>query len=303
MTDFEEWRQYDYENSTVQLWVFKKSATPAQFRAWHVRTDAQVENLFRGAIRAEVLRITEKVAYSHLSQNNENSCLEHSLEDSEGFIALLQAVDVPEVENVDAQLKQLKGAVGYLVKFQSANKTVYAVRKTAPTWKPAVRNKLINAIFVNGELSAVPNESFIFDSHFDFYCFNETIFVASKRAYESTVSEKSVYKRSFDDLTVDPHFLSVFSDVGPLRNYVGHNAIQLRRMTVIQQKELYKIPGFSEKVKAVSDARNWGLNFDQEGKIALCENTVRVVIQILLDHRLLSEVTEKIYDVPDAEAV
>ena len=135
MTDFADWRQFDYDNSTVQLWVFKKSSTSAKFRAWHVRTDQQVENLFRDAIRSETSRITEKVAYSHLSQNNESSCLEHSLEDSEGLIALLQVVDAPEAENTDAQLKQLKGAVGYLVKFQSADQTVYAIRKTAPTWK------------------------------------------------------------------------------------------------------------------------------------------------------------------------
>ena len=303
MTDFEDWRQFNYENATVQLWVFKKSATAAKFRAWHVRTDEQVENLFRDAIRSETSRITEKIAYSHLSQNNDNSCLEHSLEESEGLVALLQVVDVPEAENTDAQLKQLKGAIGYIVKFQSGNQTVYAIKKTAPTWKPTVRNKMINAIFVNGELSAVPDESFTFDSYFDFYCLNETIFVASKRAYESTVADKKVYKRCFDDLTVDPQFLSVFSDIEPLKQYVGQNAIQLRRMTVIQQKALYKIPGFQQKVKDVSNARNWGINFDQDEKIVLCENTVRVVIQVLLDHRLLSEVTETIYDVPDAEAV
>lgn len=303
MTDFADWRQFDYDNSIVQLWVFKKSSTSAKFRAWHVRTDEQVENLFRDAIRSETARITEKVAYNHLSQNNESSCLEHSLEDSEGLIALLQVVDAPEAENTDAQLKQLKGAVGYLVKFQSAVQTVYAVRKTAPTWKPSVRTKLINAIFVNGELSAVPDESFTFDSYFDFYCFSETIFVASKRAYESTISDKTAYKRSFDDLTVDPQFLSVFSDVEPLKKYVGQNAIQLRRMTVIQQKALYRIPGFSEKVKVVSDVRDWGIKFDGNGKITVCENTARVVIQVLLDHRLLSEVTETTYDVPDAEAV
>lgn len=303
MTDFSDWQQFDYTNSTVQLWVFKKSSTAARFRAWHVRTDEHVENLFREAIRSEASRITEKVAYSHLSQNNESSCLEHPLENSEGLIALLQVVDVPEAENTDAQLKQLKGAVGYLVKFQSGDRTVYAIRKTAPTWKPSVRSKLINAIFVNGELSAVPDESFTFDSYFDFYCINETIFVASKRAYESTVSDKAVYKRTFDDLTIDPHFITVFSDVEPLKKYIGQNAMHLRRMTVIQQKALYKRPDFLDKVKAVSNSRSWGINFDDKGKLAVCENTARIVIQILLDHRLLSEVTETTYDVPDAEVV
>ena len=303
MTDFEQWRQFDYENATVQLWVFKKSTTTAKFRAWHVRTDEGIELLFRGAIQSETLRITEKIPYGHLAQNNEASCLEHSLEESEGLLALLQAVDVPETENTNAKIKQLKGAIAYLVKFQTANGTVYAVRKTAPTWKPTVRRNFINAIFVDGELSVVPEESFSFDAYFDFYCFNEKIFVSSKKAYESTVSDKKVYKRSFDELVIDPHFLSVFNDVNPLKKYVGQNAMQLRRMTVIQQKALYQRPGFAEKVRQVSDLRDWGIKFDDEGKMVVCEKTVRVIIQVLLDHRLLSEVTETTYDVPDADAV
>ncbi len=303
MTDFLDWRQFDYDNSTVQLWVFKKSSTAAKFRAWHVRTDEQVEDLFRSAIKSETSRISETVAYTHISQNNESSCLIHALEESDGLIALLQVVDVPEAENTDATLKQLKGAVGYLVKFQNGDDTVYAIRKTAPTWRPRVRNTMINAIFVNGELSVVPEETFIFDSYFDFYCLNETIFVASKKAYESTVSDKTVYKKSFDDLTVDPQFLSLFSDVEPLKRYVGQNAIQLRRMTVIQQKALYSRPNFPENLRRVNDGRNWGINFDGAGKIVVCDQTARVVMQVLLDHRLLSEVTETIYDVPDAEIV
>lgn len=303
MTDFTNWREFDYDNSTVQLWVFKKSSTSAKFRAWHVRTDEQVETLFRDTIKSETLRITETVAYSHVSQNNESSCLQHPLERSEGLIALLQVVDAPEAENTDAQLKQLKGAVGYLVKFQNGSETVYAIRKTAPTWRPVVRNKMINVIFVNGELSVVPEESFTFDSYFDFYCLNETIFVASKKAYESAVSDKAVYKKSFDDLTVDPQFISIFKDMTPLKNYVGQNAMHLRRMTVIQQKALYARPDFSNRLMTVNEVRGWGIKFDGNEKIDVCADTARVVIQVLLDHRLLSEVTENTYDVPDAEIV
>ena len=50
-------------------------------------------------------------------------------------------------------------------------------------------------------------------------------------------------------------------------------------------------------------SRNFGLNFDDNGKLIVCANTAKIVMQVLLDHRLLSEVTEIIYDVPDAEAV
>ncbi|WP_415302234.1 Kiwa anti-phage protein KwaB-like domain-containing protein [Alcaligenes sp. SJTW-7] len=303
MTDFSNWRRFDYANSSVQLWVFKKSTTESKFRAWHVRTDEDIERLFRDTIIEQVRSITEERDYSPISQTNESSCLKHSLEDSEGLIALLNVVDAPEAENTDVLLKHLKGAAGYLVKFQHSNRVVYAVRKTAPTWKATVRNSMINAIFNNGELSATPNETFSFDSFFDFYCFNDTVFVKTKRAYESILSEKKIYQKNFDDLLVDQNFTTIFTNMQPLRDYVGSNAMQLRRISVIQQRALYLRPGFSQRVQQVNSRRNFGLNFDQNGKIIPCDITAKTIMQILLDHRLFSEITDTTYDVPDAEAV
>ena len=95
------------------------------------------------------------------------------------------------------------------------------IRKTAPTWKPKIRNSFINAIFQNGELSATPEETFSFDDYFDFYCINEAIFIKSKRAYESTTSDKKSYQRNFDSLLIDPSFIDIFVDIEPLKNYVG----------------------------------------------------------------------------------
>lgn len=303
MPDFVAWKNFNYDDATVQLWVFKKSTTAAKFRAWHVRTDDTIEQLFRNAIKGEVAVTTEKIAYSPISQNNESSCLTHSLEESEGLIALLNKVDAPEAENTDAELQHLKGAAGYLVKFQNADSVVYAIRRTAPTWRPKIRTSVINAIFHNGELSATPEENFSFDSFFDFYCVNETILVKAKRAFESTMSEKKIYQRNFEDLAVDPNFTAIFADVQPLKDYVGNNAMQLRRITVIQQKALYLRPEFPQKVQTVNAARNFGLNFDANGKILACQNTAKTIMQILLDHRLFSEITDTIYDVPDAAEV
>lgn len=74
-------------------------------------------------------------------------------------------------------------------------------------------------------------------------------------------------------------------------------------MTVIQDKALYSKPNFLEKVQEISSNRDFGLNFDDGGKLIICSETVKTIIQILLDHRLLSEITETIYDVPDTEVV
>jgi Domain of unknown function (DUF4868) len=302
MTDFHSWRSFNYKESTVQLWIFKKSTTSAKFRAWHVRTDRVIEELFRSAIEKETSRITEYFEYTPLAQNNEASCLSHRLEHSKSFLALLELINQPELEHTTSKESDLKGACGYAVKFQ-CRETVYAVRKTAPTWRPTTRKSLINTIFKNGELSAMPDESFSFDSTFDFYGFNQTIFVASKRAYESSMSDKQVYQTSFEELILSNDFLNLFTDVGPLKSYIGNNSMQLRRMTAIQQKSIYTRDDFLSKLRETNKCRSWGLNFDESGKIIACELTAKTILQVLLDHRLLSEITETTYDVPDATQV
>jgi len=303
MNDFDLWKTFNFSQSSIQLWVFKKSTTPAKFRAWYVKTDDEIKRLFQEAANKDVNAIAEQLSYTPLSQNNESSCLIHSLQESDGLESLINIVNQPELENIDVELQHLKGAAGYLVKFKYNDQTIYAVRKTALTWKPKVRNSLINAIFKNGELSASPTETFSFDEYFDFYNLNTTIFIKSKRAYESITSDKKKYQRAFSNLIIDQKFNEIFSDIEPLKKYIGTNAIQLRRMTVIQEKSLYSDPDFLVKVSQINSNRNFGLNFDDNGKIVICEKTVKTVMQILLDHRLLSELTDTIYDVPDAEAI
>jgi hypothetical protein len=75
-------------------------------------------------------------------------------------------------------------------------------------------------------------------------------------------------------------------------------------MARIEERALFTSPGFLNAVQTVNARRQWGLNFDPvTGKLIPCDQTVKTIMQVLLDHRLLSEVTELIYDVPDATQV
>lgn len=75
-------------------------------------------------------------------------------------------------------------------------------------------------------------------------------------------------------------------------------------MAVIESKGIYSRPNFLLNLVRVNAARGWGLNFDSgNNTIIPCENTVGTILQVLLDHRLMSEITNNIYDVPDAVQV
>lgn len=301
--EFDSLKNFDFVQSAVYLWVFKKSSTVRKFNAWYVRTDERLNQLVKQIVRDEMLRLTEFAPYSYLAEVNENSCLATSSQGSD-FSFLKVQVDRPEPEHNVNSIKDLQGAEGYVVKFVSGAGTIYAVKRSTASWKTSYPKRYINMIFRDGELAATEDNGFSIEKNFDFYCLNNSIFIASKRAFESTMGYRASYAQAFNGLQQNPQFSSLFTNMQPLINYVGTNAIQLRRMAVVEQKGLYSQPAFLSNLQQVNTRRNWGINFDPAtNRIVPCDQTARTIMQILLDHRLMSELTNNIYDVPDATQV
>lgn len=302
--EFDSLKAFDFQAANVHLWIFKKSASAnSMYSAHYAQTDDALNAMLRGVVRDEMTRLTEFSPYSYLAENNENSCLAASIVDTE-FPQLKAMVDRPEPDWRLNDIKQLKNAGGYVAKYTHNGQTVYAVKRSAPNWKASYRKSHINILYRNGELSAIENDAFSIEKTFDFYAINNTLFIASKRAFESVLEHRKSYTAALGALTATPQFVGLFTDVQPLVTYVGTNSIQLRRMAKIEQRALYTQPNFLTTLKTVNAHRNWGLNFDAgTGQLIPCATTARTIMQVLLDHRLLSEVTAVTYDVPDATQV
>jgi len=302
-TEFNNLKTFDYQNSEAQLWVFKDSASQRRFRAVYVQTDEELNNQLKSIVAQNVSRLTEHTEYSYISQNNENSCL--TIDKSETDFSVLQTlIDRVAAENRATDKKDLFNAKGYVVKFIGSDRTIYAVKRSTSTWKTGYSKKFVNMVFRNGELSGMEDTSFSIERSFDFYIVDDLAFIANKRGFESAMGHSESYRLAFSQLQSSPEFSALFTDLTPIIEYVGNNSIHLRRMAVIEQKSVYSQPGFLSTLKAVSDSRNWGLNFDDStNNIIPCEDTVRTIIQVLLDHRLLSELTSNTYDVPDAKPI
>lgn len=297
---FNSFRTFDFSNSQIHLWVFKRSTTAHKFSAHYVQTDEALTALLLRVVQNEVARITEYADYSYLAQTNENSCLAASLMGSD-FEYLKAQVDRPEPDCRVRSIRDLKNASGYLVKFVHDGQIVYAVKKSAGSWKTSYLKTHINIVFRDGELSAAEDNAFAIEKTFDFYAHRQSIFIASKRAFESAMEHRASYAQAFVGLQQNQNFANLFTSMQPLIDHVGTNSIQLRRMARIEERALFGRPGFLTAVRTVSARRNWGLNFDpQTQQLVPCDQTIKTIMQVLLDHRLLSEVTDFNYDVPDA---
>lgn len=296
-------RVFDFSQSQIHLWVFKRSTTAQKFLTFFVQTDANLNSLLLAVVQREITRITEFANYTYLAETNENSCLTSSITGSD-FEFLKTVIDRPEPDCRVRSIKDLKNAEGYVVKFTHNGQTVYAVKRSASTWKTAYLKNHINMVFRNGELSAAEDNGFSIEKTFDFYAFDTALFIASKRNFESVMAHRIAYSQAFVALRANTVFSALFTTLQPLIDYVGTNSTQLRRMATVEQRSLFTQPGFMAAVQAVNARRQWGLNFHpQTNQLIPCDQTIRTIMQVLLDHRLLSEVTQNIYDVPDATQV
>ncbi|MGO3586361.1 MAG: DUF4868 domain-containing protein [Serratia liquefaciens] len=300
---FDALKNHDINNSNVHLWVFKRSTTANRFISHYVQTDNTLNDQLKLIAQGEFRRITEFHAYSYLAETNDNSCLSTVIAGSD-FANLKTLVDRPEPDCRLVNIKDLKNVSGYVVKFTHNGQTVYAIKRSAKNWKASFLKTHVNIVFKNGELSAAEDEAFVIERNFDFYAIDTALFIANKRAFESVMEHRASYTQAFTNLQATASFSDLFTDMTTIINYVGNNSIQLRRMARVEERALYLSPQFLTAVQSVNNLRAWGLNFEpQTGKIIPCDQTVKTIIQVLLDHRLLSEVTNLIYDVPDATQV
>jgi hypothetical protein len=301
--DFASLRAFDFASSATHLWVFKRSAAEHRFASFYVQTDPRLDDLLMGVVQSEVDRITEWAGYTYLAQTNENSCLASPIAGSD-FEFLRERLDRPEPECRVRSINDLTNAGGYVVKYVHNGQVLYAVKKSTSNWKTSYLRTHINIVFRNGELSTAEDNAFAIERSFDFYAIEQTLFIVNIRAFESVMEHRASYVQAFVGMQQNPAFSSLFTNLQPMIDYVGTNSIQLRRMARIEERSLFTRPGFLAAIQAVSERRGWGLNFDPAtNRLIPCHQTVRTIMQVLLDHRLLSEVTDLIYDVPDATQV
>ena len=165
------------------------------------------------------------------------------------------------------------------------------------------RAHALNLVLNRNQLDLAGDEAFTIPKRFDFFVLNDDILVANKGNFESLLEYKQTYLTSFTDLQADAGFQAVFSDMTVLVGHVGTNTMHLRRMAVVQERAYYNDAAFMGKLRQVNQDRQWNILFDDNGKIVPSAESVRAIIQVLLNHRLHSELTGHDFDVPSASPV
>jgi hypothetical protein len=292
---------FGLDDGVLSLWVFKKRPTGGYSASSIDVTDglaAELKSIISTALEVR----TEVDDYSLVAQPNEVSCL-HVGTDETSFAELKALLDAPAEEHRIAGERAFKNISGYVIRVRSGQRVLYCVRQVTDAWKTRKARSVINVVLRANRLELVEDRSFTIAKTLDFFVLDNDILIVGKRAFEALLTYKIEYTHSFIALQADPAFMGCFTDMAPLVVHVGTNTMHLRRMAVIQQKGNYANPDYMQRLRDVNLQEGWNITFDAAGRIVATEETMRAIMQVLLNHRLHSKLSLTTFDVPSTSAV
>jgi hypothetical protein len=304
MTKLTDLQTFDVAASDVSVWVFKTSMSEGRpkFTGRWVGITEDLASELRGAVRTNLDGITETIEYDILAQNNEGSALTIMADETYAHLIAEQVTNETPARKA-RELKQLRNSKFYVAKLVHGDRTLLAVRKTDATWTTRKVTGRIAMVFRDEELDVDRDPIFTIEPFFDFFMLQDRIFVRSKAHFEAVLAYKAGHQEAFETLKAEAEFTAVFADVGPIAAFVGANKIHLRRALSIQQKGHYKDAKFMQALRAEHKNMNLAISFDDQGRIVPTLESCRHIFQALLDHRLESRTTSRMYDVPSTEPV
>lgn len=304
MTELVDLKNFDIDEATVSVWVFKASRSdgaPKFTGRWIGTTDA-LDIAIKEAVAESIMGIGETIDYDILAQNNEGSALTIMTDETYAHLIAAQIANETPAKKITS-LKEVQNTKFYAIKFVGKNGTMLAVRRADRSWSSRKSRGIIKVVYSDDELDLDEDPTFNIEPHFDFFILDDRIFISSKKNFETVLAYKVGHIEAFGELQAEQEFGCIFADMGPITKFVGSNKMHLRRALAIREKGHYKDSIFMENLRRHAAAMNLLIEFDEEGRIIPTEKNCRHIFQALLDHRLHSRLSVQMYDVQNTEPV
>ena len=150
--------------------------------------------------------------------------------------------------------------------------------------------------FINKELvDPDDKEVFVIYPNYDFFVYKRTVFIASKKQFESSMNFREGMKRKSAEVIADFKNLETFKNIELIEQYVGNNLHHLRKMASILKSGYYKQPDYLKKLIAVNKKEKWDLKMEN-GQIVVEEETIDLLLKLLNNDRLRSLINDEIFD-------
>lgn len=298
-------------SGTVSLWVVKSRIENKQMKytcRWVDIDDnstsvTNLANKLKSIVKNTVDTYDSIQEYDFISNPEDKTFL--IMTSNETNMSVIQEkVDQPGNEHIANHEKHILNSSGYIIKIQIGQQYIYAYTKTSGSWN----TKKVSAGYFsafNGEkmVGLSSDKLFRIEDYVDFICFEGDLFIANKRAFESAMNFKEGMKEKKDDLMAEFESLGIFTSTRPINDFVGEDARYLRSMSSIQDKGFYKNENFMNNLRALNESEQWGLIINDNGHITPEPGKIKLLLTLLNDLRLKSQLSGNIYDASSSTRV
>jgi hypothetical protein len=301
----------DINSGTASLWVVKSRTENMVMKytcRWvDVDDDSESATYLAGKLKAIVKNSIEShdtiEAYDFIAKPEEKTFLSIPSNDTNMTI-VQEKVDQPGNEHLANNEKHVLNSTGYIIKIQIGQQYVYAYTKTSGAWNTKkVSTALWSAFDGEKMIGITDNKIFRIEDHIDFLSFNEDIFIANKRAFESAMNFKEGMKEKKVELINELDTLGLFTSTDLINEFVGEDARYLRSVSSIQDKGFYKDQTFMNNLRSLNDSEGWGLDINDDGVIIPKIDKIKLLLTLLNDLRLKSMLSGNMYDASSSTQV
>ena len=287
------------------LWRFKVSYSGGRIdRARPVimamDDECSPASFFIDAVKDSVSALGEELADTPGCVMGEGQCIVRERGNSSN--TRIEEMAQPIIDNAVADLKDLQNTKYYCVKFNGNGNPVYAFKWIGAIWSK--KNTSLNSFFLKeGSLKQLEEDhSFRITKSFDAIVYGEKEFVINPDFYSKIFDYKEDLVEMAVTACTELVDLGVVTDSEKIKEYIGSNALLLKRLAGVVQKGFYKDQSFMDNLKANNRELKFNFLFDGD-KVVPEEGKVAELLTALGDRRLKSLNSGNMYDANSTQVV
>jgi hypothetical protein len=175
---------------------------------------------------------------------------------------------------------------------------LFSARRVSEGWTTKKVIQLINMVFHNNMLVDLgQQEIFRIDGKVDFFTYNDVIFIADKKNFETALNFRVGMERNRDEIVKEFSQLGLFENAAAVSKLVGNNLRHLRKLSQVKKAGYYKDLSFLENLRKVNEEEAWGIQYSTDGKLLVTEEDIETVLRVLNNDRLTSKINAENFDV------
>jgi len=284
---------------TLALVKEYKQDRVSHYTVKYVPIDPRLETRLRSII-------TNKITNSNTVEDYSFDCPEPeadqvraiNYQETDFFKIFEQLETLNPEEDVIADVEELVKAKAYLIILRNREGIQVVGFKTIPeNWKMKKDRGLISLLYRDNRFEDLEAENvFSIANTVDLLYFNETLFILSKKEFESGLNFREGMIARANEMYAEVEQLNLFVNMDMLTIKVGNNQRYLRKIATIKNLGHYRNPQFLQRLHELSQAKGWNIEF-QNGKIVFTDETIDDILTLLQNKRLHSELTDEDFDV------